>query len=137
MAVAQFFLIRCNNAEMTKDERIYLISRGFELIKILINSFVYVAGFYFGYLSVQELSGKSTSATFAFSYFFSSDNDYAAPWVIAVLSFGYASWQRKLRLKKTEEMQGYIKELETRLDPNRSSSGLMPDGQTRLGDPFK
>jgi hypothetical protein len=118
---------------MTETERILLIARAFDLAREAIRAAIWIAGFYYLYLSVAELAGKKTLTWMALQAFVSVDNDYGAPWIIAFLALVYAAAQRKLRLHKTEEMQGHIRELETRLDPNRTSSGLTSTGQTPRG----
>jgi len=118
---------------MTDNARLFLISRGFELLKEIIRAAILISGFYFAYLAIAELAGKQTEALLAFHYFISRDNDYALPWIISFASLLYAGMQRRLRLKKTQEMQGYIQELELKIDPNRTSSGLTTTGQTPAG----
>jgi hypothetical protein len=42
----------------------------------------------------------------------------------------WALVERHLRYRKTEKLQGRIKELELTIDPRRSSSNLLPSGKT-------
>ena len=54
-------------------------------------------------------------------------------WVAYVLAgggTGYGLAQRRLRKRKVAELAERIKRLEVQIDPNRSSSGLSPEGTT-------
>lgn len=55
-------------------------------------------------------------------------------WGVAIAAIVYGYLQRREKLRKTENLQGRITELETRIDPNRSSSGLLKDGTTNPED---
>jgi hypothetical protein len=46
----------------------------------------------------------------------------------------WAAVERALRHRKVEALQGRIRELETAIDPNRSSSGLTPKGKANPKD---
>lgn len=53
---------------------------------------------------------------------------------IAVGALVWAWWERRLRQEKTEWFQQRIAQLEKQLDPNRTSSGLAPTGETAPED---
>jgi hypothetical protein len=55
-------------------------------------------------------------------------------WLITGGSIGYALLERRERRRKTEKLSQRNRELELRLDPTRSSSGLLPNGDTREDD---
>ena len=55
-------------------------------------------------------------------------------WLITSGSIGYALLERRERRRKTEKLSQRNRELELRLDPTRSSSGLLPNGDTREDD---
>jgi hypothetical protein len=46
----------------------------------------------------------------------------------AACAWGFV--ERRLRHRKVEQLQGRIKQLETMIDPDRSTSGLTPAGRT-------
>ncbi|MBX9637179.1 MAG: hypothetical protein K2Q45_06475 [Nitrosomonas sp.] len=91
---------------------------------------------YFIYLSIDSLADKTTlvDANIIFSMFISRENDYGLPWLIAFISFVFGVAQTWLRYRKTEEMQKHILELETHIDPQRTSSGLTARGETNPKD---
>lgn len=55
-------------------------------------------------------------------------------WAIAVISVLYGLFERKLRQRKTNYFQDRIVKLERQIDPERSSSELLPTGETRKED---
>ena len=94
--------------------------------------------FYFGYLSISALAGKSTLAAFgvylvtdlkvnkAFSHI------VMATFGVGGTTYGYA--QRKLKQKNIDRMSRLNERLEQKIDPNRSSSRLTRKGLTRPED---
>ncbi len=54
--------------------------------------------------------------------------------VVGVSGVLYGRSQRALRLRKTKQLQARITDLETMIDPNRSSSGLQKTGETHPED---
>ena len=88
----------------------------------------------FAYLAVKELAGETTVANVVIMYFTSEDNDYGLPWFLAAIFAAWALFEAKLRRSKTRALQGHIQKLETLIDPNRTSSGLLPTGETNPKD---
>ncbi len=119
---------------MTGPERLYLFSKSFDLAKQVLQTALTGWIFWTIYLDIRELAGKETEASFLFQYFISKDNDYGMPWIIAGAALLYARVERSFRLKKTKQLTERIQELERRIDPNRSSSGLTPTGETNPND---
>jgi hypothetical protein len=113
------------------------VVKGYELARDVVKGFVYLGCAYFGYLAIVALAGQQTDARFALSYFTSGDNDYGLPWLVALVVIVLAFGERKLRLRKTRYLQGRIRELEQRVDPNRTSSGLLEDGSSNPKDDLK
>jgi hypothetical protein len=93
-----------------------------------------VAIFFFTYLMVVQLAGKTTLAEFGVKVL----ADIKLPQVLAYLfgvgGLGYGIGERHLRHKKVAHMEGHIKTLEAAFDPSRSSSGLTRKGTTRPED---
>jgi hypothetical protein len=112
------------------DMTFIIWTKVFDLLRLLVKYGAYVYIAYWGYRSVEALAGKITLADLALSYFTSKENDHGIPWVIAVLCGIWAIAERRFRLAKTQSMSDYIKDLEKRLDPNRTSSDLLPTGET-------
>jgi len=106
----------------------------FDLAQKLISSITYTALGYFTYLSIDSLAGKTTIANVVLSYFLSKDNDYGLPWILAVIFFLWATFERKERLRKVEALHKHNRDLEKRIDPNRTNSGILPNGKTNPKD---
>jgi hypothetical protein len=91
---------------------------------------------YFGFEAVKVFAGESTRVDLALSLFISA---LAEVKMVALLSLtGVAcAWgvmERTLRHRKVAQLQTRIRDLETRLDPERSSSGLTSGGRTNPED---
>ena len=115
---------------MTERERILLIARSFDFADVVIRAAIWVGGFYFcRILPLPNLRVRNGHGDAPQCVSCLSTTIWRRLWLIAVAALAYAAAQRRLRLKKTEEMQGYIRELERRIDPSRTSSGLTPTGQ--------
>jgi hypothetical protein len=91
---------------------------------------------YFAFEAVQKLAGQNTVVDVALSLALNVLAKLEI--VIAVALTGattaWALIERALRRRKVDHMQGRIRELETRLDPKRSTSGLTPKGKTNPRD---
>lgn len=99
---------------------------------------------YIAYLSIETLAGKTTDADIEVSLLaniFAPDFLHQLP---VMVGFGgifvgfcgivYGKYQRSLRMKTVERLQGRIKDFELGKDPKRSSSMLTPTGETRPED---
>ena len=87
---------------------------------------------YFVYLTADSLAGKVTFVDASFSFTKRPGSMWwaALAGVMIVWAFG----ERRLRRRKIRSMEKYIKDLETTIDPARSSSGLLSDGTTNPED---
>jgi hypothetical protein len=65
---------------------------------------------------------------------FLADFRFSIAIALSVFASGWAIGERVLRHRKVEYFQSRIKLLETRIDPNRTSSGLTPMGKTNPKD---
>lgn len=86
---------------------------------------------YCAWQAIDALAGKTTIVNALAAAFLSNDNDYGLPLIVAAVCAAWALLERFLRRKKTEQMQQHVRELEKRLDPKRTSSGLLPTGSHR------
>jgi len=103
---------------------------------------------YCTYLSIHDLSGKSTDASINVkaeaSFNPSSDTDDKTPawpyWmaglsaILATASISYGLNQRRLRKITVEHLAPYKEKWELMKDPKRTSSGLLQDGSTNPCD---
>jgi hypothetical protein len=80
--------------------------------------------------ALKAMAGKTTLVSLLASI---RANITINEWVAYVLAGGgtlYGFAQRRLRKQKVAELAERIKTLETKIDPDRSSSGLSPQGST-------
>jgi hypothetical protein len=84
------------------------------------------------YLSIDSIAGKTTAFTMALSVLW--DVRLVFAFSIAGLTSLWAVAERKLRQRKVAYMQGRVRELEQKIDPNRSTSGLTEKGRTHPRD---
>lgn len=92
------------------------------------------ACFYFLYLMVDSLAGKTTAADIALKAITDVTLDRG---VLYLLTGGTTVWairERRLRKRNTRHIAAYTKELEKRIDPNRTSSNLTETGDTHPED---
>jgi p-aminobenzoyl-glutamate transporter AbgT len=89
---------------------------------------------YFAYLSIRVLAGQETFARIVVRFLADFRvNEYVA-YLFGIGGIVYGLGNRKLRKDNIERMAQRIKDLESLLDPRRSSSRLTPRGETRPED---
>lgn len=84
--------------------------------------------------AASQFAGQVTSVTVSAALSFISDLKFTATLTLAGGAGLWAFIERKLRHKKVDYLQERIRDLETRRDPQRSSSGLTTTGQTNPKD---
>lgn len=89
---------------------------------------------YYTAQAVQSLAGQQTAAALILQWPTEYKVHVAIPWITAVAFVAYGLLQRYLKNRTVRELHQYIKELEQRVDPKRSSSGLTSTGETRPED---
>lgn len=89
---------------------------------------------YFGYLSIAVLAGKTTASNIAISFFSDLKINKDLALIFGGSGLAYGGYQRQLRKKTIERLQGRIQTLEKCLDQRRSSSKLTTRGSTRPED---
>ena len=88
----------------------------------------------YGYLSIVSLAGQNTLADIGINFLSNINVSIAVAWTAGVGGLAYGARQKKLRKNTVERLQGRIQELETEIDPNRSTSNLTHRGDTRPED---
>lgn len=113
-----------------------LIDRGFSALTALIRwgALVWIASY--AVQAVGYLAGHDTLISVVVAYLTETDSGIT---ITLSLSVGagaslWAAGERKLRHNKVEYLQRRIIELETMIDPNRTTSGLTPEGRTSPHD---
>jgi hypothetical protein len=95
-------------------------------------SFVAVA--WFCVLTARALAGNNTSVIAVVRGIFSLSIDRTAMGIVIVLLGGGYANERRLRKKIPSNRVNYIRELEARIDPGRTSSRLDESGRPRKED---
>ena len=111
-----------------------LIHEGFSTARTVIRTIGAIVLAYFFYRMIGELAGQTTSVTVdllirIFAKF--------QVWISIAAGTALALWgkrERTLRKRTTARLHARIKELETRLDPQRTTSTLTPRGDTNPRD---
>lgn len=88
----------------------------------------------YSYLSIDCLSGLKTESNIVFKLITDFHINEVLSYLIGVAGVVYGEVQRRLKLKTIERLQGRKRELEERVDPGRSSSNLLPNGETNPVD---
>lgn len=88
----------------------------------------------YAYLSIASLAGQNTLADIGINFLSNIKVSGALAGATGVGGLIYGERQRKLRKNTIERLQGRIRELETEIDPNRSTSNLTHRGDTRPDD---
>jgi hypothetical protein len=120
-----------------RDELTYRIHRADLVASIIENGIRWPAACviaFFGYLSIRALAGQHTVADIGIRVLGNLQVSEAVAWIFGGSGIVYGWRQRKLRRDKVERLQGRVRALETERDPNRSSSGLTPRGETHPED---
>lgn len=98
------------------------------LVRTGLRAASWVLCMFFAWKMTQELAGKDTKFTALVNVFFSITSDRWVAYSVSALA-SLAWWrERKLRHKTIDDLSNHIKELESRVDPQRSSSGLTNKG---------
>lgn len=118
---------------MDTDYKFILLHKIFELIHKIVLYVLIAFLAYMAYLTVDSLAGKTTIAN-VFIQYFAGKGNYGLPWILALFLFIWATLEKRFRKNKTIYFQARIKELETRIDPKRSSSDLSPNSDTKPED---
>jgi hypothetical protein len=79
-------------------------------------------------------AGKETVANLALSLIMNLQADRWFAYIIGAMGVGYGAVERHLRRRNIRRLTTHTAELEKRLYPARSSSGLTPEGKTRRED---
>jgi hypothetical protein len=91
---------------------------------------------YFGFGAIGQFAGRSTDVDLALSLVITTLVEVKV--MIAIVMTGAAcAWaviERTLRHRTIEKFQGRIRQLETAIDPQRSTSSLTPKGKTNPAD---
>lgn len=119
-------------SEENVDVAIVRINQRYRTVRTLIKGAVIVGCFYLLAQALAPFAGKATVVSLALEIL--ADVKFALTLTLAGTAAAWAVVERYLRQRKTEYLQDRIKDLETKIDPNRSSSGLQRSGKTNPRD---
>lgn len=126
--MAKADLSRKDAAEIERDR----LSLRYGLMKTGVVCAAWVSAVYLSQGIFVALAGKET--ILALKLAFLSDIKVAASFALTGFAGLWAFLERQLRYRKVEQMAGRIRELESRIDPNRTSSQLTTKGKTNPRD---
>jgi hypothetical protein len=120
--------------ESTDHIRLAVIFQVGSIVRVGTVCATFAIAAYFAYKSVECLAGQETSFRAILNSAIKWDLRGIATIVTALLGGG--GWYRERRLRKREvgRLAARNAELERLLDPDRSSSGLTPAGESPKGD---
>jgi hypothetical protein len=123
-----------SDSPITPDLRLefHRIDQRYSTFRTFIRSLCWAVVGYFGFGTVSQFAGHSTDLNVALSLVISALFKFELLIAIALtgVACAWAAAERVLRHRKVEKLQGRIRELETAVDPDRSTSGLTTKGQT-------
>ena len=127
---------RKTTAELRAENRILRQSHWTQAVALVLTkgfraaAFVLVARY--GYLSVTALAGHVTVADIGVGLSILRDTKVSTIlcMTFGVLGTAYGLLERNLRKSKVERLASRIHDLERQIDPQRSTSGLTPRGDT-------
>jgi hypothetical protein len=94
---------------------------------------IWIAGHYI-VEAISLLAGQRTDVSLAVKILMNLQADRWMAYLVADGAGAYGWNERRLRRKDIERLTRHTEELEKRIDPNRTSSRLLPDGRTRWED---
>ncbi len=123
---------------MNEDRRFRLISRGIDgLVMLGKTGFIVLAVIGLGRYARDVLvafAGKETAANLALSLIVNLQADRWFAYLVGAMGVGYGAVERHLRRRNIRRLTAHTAQLEKRLNPARTSSGLTPEGKTRRED---
>jgi hypothetical protein len=123
---------------LNEDRRFRLISRVIDSLAALGRTgFFVLAVLGLGAYTRDVLvafAGKETAANLVISLIVNLQADRWVAYVVGALGLGYGAVERHVRQRNIRRLTAHTEELEKRLYPGRTSSGLTPKGKTRRED---
>jgi hypothetical protein len=131
MSKAEDRALEAKKLELKYQLRFRLINLATQSIDRLIPAATAVLIVYFGiYGPTQALAGRKTLADFGFKLLAEAKLSEIIPYVTAAMGWLFGVNAQRLRRNTTARLTNRIRDLEQRIDPSRSTSGLTPRGQT-------
>lgn len=115
--------------QLSEKNQELLIRRGYDLAVAAIRGAVTLGITYWVYHSIDALAGQSTEFKSVVNWALEINLDVKFLIGLAITGWGAAFGIEKLRQRTIRERSEYIKQLEARIDPRRTSSELSDTGQ--------
>lgn len=84
--------------------------------------------------AIESLAGKQTDASILVNLLGKLEISVLLSWAVGGAGLMYGRSQNRLRKRTIERLHGRIKDLESEIDPGRTSSKLTPRGETNPED---
>jgi hypothetical protein len=110
------------------------IEERYRTFRTLIRAAVVGVALYVAGQAVEKLAGQNTDIAISVVLEVLARFEMVAAFTLAGGTTAWALVERFLRRRKTEYMQGRIRELEELVDSRRTTSGLTPKGKTNPKD---
>lgn len=94
---------------------------------------VAIAGYYIRDI-LHDLAGKQTDASFVVKMILGLSADRWIAYAVGAAGTAFGWNERRLKRRDIKRLSQRTTDLEMRLDPERTSSELLPDGRTREDD---
>jgi hypothetical protein len=115
---------------------LHRLDQQYHTMRTAIRGAFWLGAAYFGFGTIGQFAGRSTDVDLALSLVITALIELKV--MIAIVMTGaacaWAAIERTLRHRTIAKMQGRIRQLETNIDPQRSTSSLTPTGQTNPAD---
>jgi hypothetical protein len=108
------------------------VQQFYRTVRTFIKAAAFCVCFYFFAQGMAPFAGKETAVSFALNFL--ADIKFVVTLGLAGAAATWAVAERMLRQRKTQSLQDRIKDFETKVDPNRSTSGLTRTGKTHPRD---
>ena len=83
---------------------------------------------------MRDLARKQTDASLVVKMMLGLSADRWIAYAVGVAGTAFGLKERRLKRRDIKRLSRRTNDLESRLDPNRTSSELLPDGRTREDD---
>jgi hypothetical protein len=119
---------RKTRAELQAENRLLRRNSTIEAVAGLLSHFLTVSGFvvvaYFFNESIHALAGQKTDANIAVRFLANVQVSEVLAWVLGGAGLSYGVLQKRLREKTASRQGKRLRELESEIDPARSSSEI-------------
>jgi hypothetical protein len=120
------------SAKSAERIELYRIDQRYKTCRTLLRCLFGVGAVFYLHDIFSVLAGETTKLAFELSVL--ADVRLVLTLTLTGCAAAWGAIERTLRYRKVEQLQGRIKELELRIDPRRTSSGLTPKGKTNPRD---